>query len=189
LIKNFISGIILLFERKVRVGDIVDVGGLTGTVVEINTRSSVVRGFDGVEALIPNAEFLETRVVNWTLTNSKVRREVRVGVAYGTQPQVILDLLLEVANRHGLVLKDPPPLASFEEFGDNSLMFLLQFWIEVGGKVNAVVVMSDLRLMIEKRLTEMGIGVPYPQRDIHLQTTEPLRLAMVGEAPAPGDPP
>lgn len=187
LIKNFISGIILLFERKVRVGDIVDVGGLTGTVVEINTRSSVVRGFDGVEALIPNAEFLETRVVNWTLTNSKVRREVRVGVAYGTQPQVILDLLLEVANRHGLVLKDPPPLASFEEFGDNSLMFLLQFWIEVGGKANAVVVMSDLRLMIEKQLTEMGIGVPYPQRDIHLQTSEPLRVTMVGEAPAPGD--
>ena len=95
LIKNFISGIIVLAERKVRVGDILDVDGIVGTVVEVNTRSSIIRSADDVETMIPNSVFLENRVTNWTLTSAKMRRSLRVGVAYGTHPQKVMEILTE----------------------------------------------------------------------------------------------
>jgi small-conductance mechanosensitive channel len=176
LIKNFISGIIVLAERKVRVGDILDVDGVIGTVVEVNTRSSVIRGADDVETMIPNSLFLENRVTNWTLSSSKMRRSLRVGVAYGTEPQTVMAILTESAARHGLICKHPEPFAVFEDFGDNALVFSLYFWIELGGSTNPMVVTSDLRLMIEKRFTEAGIGIPFPQRDIHLTTDQPIQV-------------
>jgi potassium efflux system protein len=176
LIKNFISGIIVLVERKVRVGDILDVDGIVGTVTEVNTRSSVIRGADDVETMIPNSAFLENRVTNWTLSSSKVRRSLRVGVAYGIQPQTVMAVLTESAARHGLVLKTPEPFAVFEDFGDSALIFSLYFWVELGKGTNAMIVASDLRLMIEKRFTEAGIGVPYPQRDMHLTTDQPIQV-------------
>jgi small-conductance mechanosensitive channel len=187
LIKNFISGIILLFERKVRVGDVVDVGGTVGTVIEINTRSSVVRGFDGVEALIPNAIFLEEKVTNWTLYERRVRRELRVSVDYNAVASQVMEVLRESAERHGVVLKDPAPVVIFEDFGDNAKVFLMQFWVELDGKNNSLVVGSDLRLMIEKRFGELGIGVPYPQRDLHLMTEKPLKVEIVMPKPEKGD--
>ncbi|WP_411826863.1 mechanosensitive ion channel domain-containing protein [Luteolibacter sp. AS25] len=178
IIKNFISGIILLFERKVRVGDIVDVGGTLGVVSEINTRSSIVRGFDGIENLIPNSLFLENTVVNWTLSSRFLRKELTLGVAYGTPPNTVIDLMIETAERHGLILKDPAPFAIFENFGDNSLDFRMYYWIEMNDKTNGLVVGSDLRIMIEKRLTDLEIGVPYPQRDIHLDISKPLQVEL-----------
>jgi small-conductance mechanosensitive channel len=183
LIKNFISGIIVLAERKVRVGDILDVDGIVGTVSEINTRSSVVRGFDGVETMIPNSVFLENRVTNWTLSSAKVRRDVRVGVAYGTPPHKVMDILKESAGRHGLILKDPEPIAVFEDFGDNSLIFVLYFWLELGDNTSSTVVASDLRLMIEKQFTESGIGIPFPQRDMHLTTEKPIEVRISSSEP------
>jgi small-conductance mechanosensitive channel len=181
LIKNFISGIIVLAERKVRVGDIVDVDGIVGTVIEINTRSSVVRGPDDVETMIPNSVFLENRVTNWTLSSPKMRRSLRVGVAYGTPPPKVLEILTESAGRHGLVCKEPAPFAVFEDFGDSALVFSLYFWLHPGGATNSMVIASDLRLMIEKRLSEIGIGVPFPQRDVHLTTPNPLQVQWVGD--------
>lgn len=176
LIKNFISGIIVLAERKVRVGDILDVDGVIGTVVEVNTRSSVIRGADDVETMIPNSLFLENRVTNWTLSSSKMRRSLRVGVAYGTEPQTVMAILTESAARHGLICKHPEPFAVFEDFGDNALVFSLYFWIELGGSTNPMIIGSDLRLMIEKRFTEAGIGIPFPQRDMHLTTDKPIQV-------------
>ena len=176
IIKNFISGIILLFERKVRVGDIIEVDGTLGVVSEINTRSSIVRGFNGIENLIPNSLFLENRVVNWTLNSRFLRRELKVGVAYGTPTKTVIEILNEAAERHGLILKDPAPFATMSNFGDNSLDFTLYFWIELNDKTNGLVVDSDLRIMIEKRLTELGIHVPFPQRDIHLSADRPLQV-------------
>ena len=111
LIKNFISGIIVLAERKIRVGDILDVDGIIGTVAEVNTRSSIIRSADDVETMIPNSVFLENRVTNWTLTSNKMRRSIRVGVAYGSHPQKVMEILTEVAGRHGLVIKEPEPFA------------------------------------------------------------------------------
>jgi small-conductance mechanosensitive channel len=157
IIKNFISGIILLFERKVRVGDIIEVDGINGVVSEINTRSSIVRGFNGIENLIPNSLFLENRVVNWTLNNRLLRRELTVRVALGSPSQKIIEILGEVADRHGLILKTPAPIATFSHFGDNSIDFSLYFWVELNDKTNGLVVDSDLRLMIEKRFDELDI--------------------------------
>ncbi len=188
LIKNFISGIIVLIERKVRVGDMLDVDGVIGTVVEVNTRSSIIRGPDDVETMIPNSVFLENRVTNWTLSSSKVRRALRVGVSYGTSPQEVMDILTDSAARHGLICKDPAPFAIFEDFGDSALMFCLFFWVELGGGTNANIVASDLRLMIEKRFTEAGIGVPFPQRDMHLTTDRPLQVEWAAARPAAPDP-
>jgi potassium efflux system protein len=176
LIKNFISGIILLFERKIRVGDIIDVDGIVGTVTEVNTRSSIIRSPDDVETMIPNSLFLENRVTNWTLTQSRQRRSVRVSVAYGSDTRGVMDILKECADRHGLVCKDPAPFAVFDDFGESALIFSLYFWYDFHSEGNAMVVASDLRLMIEKRFTESGIGVPFPQRDMHLTTTEPIRV-------------
>jgi potassium efflux system protein len=181
LIKNFISGIIVLAERNVRVGDIIDVDGIVGTVVEVNTRSSIIRGADDVETMIPNSLFLENRVTNWTLSSSKMRRSLRVGVAYGTDTRTVMDILTECAGRHGKVCKEPAPFAVFEEFGDSALLFSLYFWVELGPHTNPMIVTSDLRLMVEKRFAEAGIGVPFPQREMHLTTDKPIQVQVTHE--------
>lgn len=176
LIKNFICGIILLVERKVRVGDLLEVDGFIGKVTEINTRSSVIRSADDLETMVPNSLFLENRVTNWTLTSGKVRRTLSVGVAYGTTPQTVMEVLTETATRHGLVCKDPAPFAIFEDFGESSLVFRLYFWLDFRGAANGIVVASDLRLMIEKRFSELEIGVPFPQREMRLNTDQPIKV-------------
>ena len=188
LIKNFISGIIVLFERRIRVGDILDVDGIIGTVTEINTRSSVIRSPDGVEIMVPNSLFLENRVTNLTLSNRCNRRIIRVGVAYGTPPAKVIEVLRECADRHGLVLKDPEPLVLFEDFGDSSLVFAMYFWVEFNDRTNALQVASDLRIMIDKRLHELGIGIPFPQRDLHLVGGGPVTVRIDNEPPAPATP-
>jgi len=179
LIKNFVSGIILLTERKVRVGDTVDVEGITGVITEINTRSSVIRSSGDIETMIPNSVFLDNRVTNWTLSNAKIRRSLRVGVAYGTPPQTVMEILTECAARHGLVCKTPTPFAVLDDFGDNALVFQLHFWLELVGTTTTTTIMivtSDLRLMIEKRFTESGVHVPFPQRDLRISSSSPLQV-------------
>ncbi|MGC4016213.1 MAG: mechanosensitive ion channel [Luteolibacter sp.] len=186
LIKNFMSGIIMLFERNIRVGDIVDVGGSVGTVSEINTRSSIIRSADGLETVVPNSMFLENKITNWTHSNRRLRRSIRIGVSYGSPSQKVAEILVDCANRHGKVLKDPEPMALFEDFGDNALMFSLYFWVELAGNTNSAVVSSDLRFMIEKRLTESGIGIPFPQRDLRIVTETPLQVEWAARPPEEG---
>ena len=166
----------MLFERKVRVGDIVEVDNTVGVVSEINTRSSIIRGLTGVESIIPNSLFLENRVVNWTLNSLLLRREISIGVSYGSPTQDVIKILTEVADRHGLVLKNPEPFATLSNFGHNSLDFVLHFWVEINDRSNRQVIDSDLRIMIEKRLSDAGITIPFPQRDIHLETSKPLQI-------------
>ncbi|KAB2637770.1 MAG: mechanosensitive ion channel [Verrucomicrobia bacterium] len=183
LIKNFISGIIVLVERKVRVGDIVEVDGIAGTIIEINTRSSVLRGADDVETMIPNSVFLDSRVTNRTLSDTRMRRCLRLGVAYGTPPTQVMDILTAAAGRHGLICSEPPPFAVFENFGESSLLFGLYFWLDLAGPGNALTVASDLRLIIEKHLAEAGFIVPFPQRDVHLATPRPLEVQWLASPP------
>ncbi len=183
IIKNFISGIIILFERRVRVGDIVDVEGTIGTVTEINTRSSVIRSPDGLETMVPNSLFLENRVTSLTLTNRCNRRVIRVGVAYGTPPPKVMEAMRECVDRHGLVLKDPEPLILFEDFGDSALTFALYFWVEFNERTNALQVASDLRIMIEKRFSELGIAIPFPQRDLHFPSDHPVTVRFANDPP------
>ncbi|RYD18690.1 MAG: mechanosensitive ion channel, partial [Verrucomicrobiaceae bacterium] len=173
LIKNFISGIIVLFERKIRVGDIVDVGGMSGSVTEINTRSSVLRGGDGKETLVPNSYFLENRVTNLTLSNRRVRRTLSVGVVYGSEVSLVLATLKECVERHGLILKDPAPIVTLDDFGDKALVFMLYFWTEFNDKTNGDVVSSDIRLMIEKRFTELGITLAGADQELAVRMALP----------------
>ena len=188
MLKNLISGVMILVERKIQIGDIVDVDGILGTVTEIDIRSSTVRGFDGVETMIPNSTFLENKVTNWTYTNLKIRRSVRVGVAYGSPTREVIQLLLDCAQRHGQVLDDPKPYVWLEDFGDNSLVFGLYFWLEMGPKVSSMQMMSDLRLMMIDALGKAGIAIPFSQQDIHYIPIQPLPVSVVACETAIMDP-
>jgi small-conductance mechanosensitive channel len=172
IIKNVISGIIILFERKIRVGDIISLGGTTGHVTQVDLRASTVRGFDGIEALIPNSTLLENQVTTWTYSNQNIRREIRIGVAYGAPVHDAAEIILSCAKDHGQVRKDPPPEVFFEDFGDNALLMVLVFWVELGPNLVSRRVDSDLRYAMEKRLAAAGIGIPFPQRTIHLNLAD-----------------
>jgi potassium efflux system protein len=176
IIKNVISGIIILFERKIRVGDIIALGGMTRHVIAVDLRASTVRGFDGVEALVPNSTFLENQVVNWTYSNPRIRREVRIGVAYGSPVHQAAEIITGCAMDHGQILKDPEPEVFFEDFGDNALLMVLIFWVELGPQLSARRVDSDLRYAMEKRLAAAGIPIPFPQRDVRLDLSQPLAV-------------
>jgi small-conductance mechanosensitive channel len=175
LLKNFVSGLILLFERPFRVGDVLEVGNQRGTVTEIGLRSSVLQLWDGTETLIPNSSLLENNVSNWTYSNRKVRFSVTVGSAYGSDPRRVLQLLTEAVERHGVVEKEPKPQALFTDFGDSALTFELRYWVDVI-KANAAQVGSDLRQMIAGSFAENGIVIAFPQRDLHLDTARPLQV-------------
>lgn len=179
IIKNVISGIIILFERKIRVGDIIALGGMTGHVTAVDLRASTVRGFDGVEALVPNSSFLENQVVNWTYSNAQIRREIRIGIAYGSPVHEAADIIAGCAEDHGQVLKEPPPAVFFEDFGDSALIMALVFWVELGPNTVSRKIDSDLRYAMEKRLAAAGIAIPFPQRDLHLSLGEALPVKIV----------
>jgi potassium-dependent mechanosensitive channel len=183
LLKNFVSGLILLFERPFRVGDVLEVGGQRGTVTEIGLRASVLQLWDGTETLIPNSSLLENNVSNWTYTSRKVRFSVTVGAAYGSDTRRVIQLLSEVAERHGVVEKDPKPQVLLVEFADSALTFELRFWVDVI-KGNSAQVGSDLRQMIAGAFAEHGIVIAFPQRDLHLDTARPLPVEIVPSRPA-----
>lgn len=184
IFKNLISGIIVLAEGKIKVGDILDIDGFIGRVSSVDTRSSTLKGFDGVETLVPNSALLENRVTNWTHTNARLRRVVKVGVAYGSPLPKVAEILADCAKRHGLILPDPAPLVLLEDFGADSLLFAVYFWVELKENTNANLIASDLRFMIDKRFTEAGISIAFPQRDVHLTTSSPLAVRMAPEPPA-----
>ena len=179
LIKNLISGMIVLVERQIRVGDIIEAEGVTGTVTMVNFRSSTVRGFDGVESMIPNSTLLEQKVTNWTLTNAHLRRSIRIGVAYGSPGREVARLLAVCANQHAAVLQQPPPRVIFEDFGDSALIFNLYFWLNLTADTNTLQVMSELRFLIDEALADAGIVIAFPQQDIHLDTAQPLKIEMI----------
>jgi small-conductance mechanosensitive channel len=179
LLQNLISGLMLLFERPFKPGDLVEVGSIRGNIIEIGIRSSVIRDPNGVDSLIPNSTFVEQNVTNWTYENPRVRFCIKVGIAYGSPVEDAARLLGECVERHGLVLKDPAPEILFEDFGADALQFALYYWLELGPKVVARRVASDLRFMIEKTLRENGIVIAYPQRDVHLDAAVPLRVQVV----------
>ena len=174
LIKNFISGIIILFERPFRVGDVLDINGRCGTVTSIGFRSSIVLFWDGTETLIPNSSLLENNLTNWTFSSRNVRFTIAVGVAYGSDTTLVTRLLAEIADRHGLVRKDPPPQVLFTNFSDSNLCFEVRFWMDVT-KHNSAQVASDLRHMIAKTFVEHGINMAFPQRDMHWDA-KPLQV-------------
>lgn len=185
LINNFISGLILMMERPIRIGDLVEVDGRAGFIEEIGARCSRLRQFSGVDILVPNSSFLEKSVINWTLSDAKVRWEVRVGVAYGSDTRQAQKLILKAVEEHGRVLEDPEPLVVFADFGDSALIFDAYFWLTMGPATDPRVVRSDIRHRIDKLLKEAGIVIAFPQRDVHLDVTGPLDVRVTNpESPS-----
>jgi len=182
IVANFISGLIVLFEQPIRVGDIVTVGDVSGKVTKIQMRATTILDFDSRELLVPNKEFITKQLLNWSLSNSVTRRLIQVGVAYGTDMDQALGIVADVAKQHPLVLADPEPLVTFDDFGESSLLISLRYLIEELDK--RLIVDSQLRLEINRRFKKAGILIAFPQRDIHIDTTQPLVVKMADSAPA-----
>jgi small-conductance mechanosensitive channel len=181
LFNNLISGIIIMIEQPIRVGDIVEVQGGQGRVEEISNRCVRVRRSDGIDVLIPNSFFLEQPVVNWTHADEDIRGELLVGVAYGSPTELVRDLMMQAANEHKEIRKDPPPIVLYEEFGDNSLNFRLLFWTRVSRPMDLRRIQSDLHYRIDNLFRAASITIAFPQRDLHLDTLKPLDIKLVKE--------
>jgi potassium efflux system protein len=165
---NFVSGIILLFERPARVGDTVTIGDITGTVTRIQIRATTILDWDNKELIVPNREFVTGNLVNWTLTNPSVRLVVKVGVAYGSDTRLTTDLLYKVARDNPDVLADPEPVVVFTEFGASSLNFELRLFVAELGLFRRL--KHDLHIAIDDEFRQHGIEIAYPQCDMHLRT-------------------
>jgi small-conductance mechanosensitive channel len=166
IVNNFVSGLILLFERPIQIGDAVQLGTLTGEVKRIGIRSSTLRTWDGAEVIVPNGSLVSDQVTNWTLSDRMRRFDLEVGVAYGTDPQQVVALLAEVARGTPGVLPEPPPIVLFLGFGDSALNFQLRAWtahFEEWMKTR-----SDLGLAVHDALEKAGITVPFPQREVRV---------------------
>jgi small-conductance mechanosensitive channel len=168
IINNFISGWILMWERPIRIGDFLEIENSKGIVEEINTRSTRIRRVDGVHLLIPNSKLLENTVVNWTLKDNLVRTNVRVGVAYGTRARLVADLILQATLAQKEVLSDPKPIVSFEDFGDNALIFEVNLWINANVEGGLRVTRSNIRFTLEELFEKNNVVVAFPQQDVHL---------------------
>lgn len=174
IVANFISGLIILFERPVRVGDIVTIGDTTGIVSKIEIRATTVRNWDKQELLVPNKEFITGRLLNWTLTDQLNRVVITVGVEYGSDTRKALQLLSEVASENPRVLKDPAPLINFEGFDDNSLRLVLRCYLN--SLEYRLAVTTELHQAIDDTFRAAGIVIAFPQRDVHLDASQPLDL-------------
>ncbi|MFU8822081.1 MAG: mechanosensitive ion channel domain-containing protein [Gammaproteobacteria bacterium] len=183
VVNNFVSGLILAFERPVQSGDTVEFGAMFGKVSRIGVRSSTVRTFDGAEVIVPNANLIANEVTNWTLSDQRRRMEILVGVAYGTNPHKVLDLLLDVARRNDRLLTEPAPSALFLGFGDSSLDFSLRAWSDDFD--NYLGIKSELTLAIHDALYAAGFEIPFPQRDLHLRSVDPRAVARIGAVQSP----
>lgn len=170
---NFISGLILLVERPVSVGDFVNVAGQVGKVQNISMRSTIVLTLDNVSIIVPNSKFIEAEVINWSLDDPRVRIHCPVGVAYGSDTAKIREALMEVASSHREVLKNPTPEVRFLEFGNSSLNFDLLVWID--NPLRQDNVRSEINFAIDEAFRKRGIEIPFPQCDLNLRMTPALK--------------
>lgn len=164
--KDLISGIVILLEGNVSVGDILEIDGLVGSVTEINLRTSQIKTLNGVYMVIPNSKIVNEKVINWSTNNKISRFDVKVGVAYGSDVEKVKNCLLQCAEENPKISKSPEPQVFFNDFGDSALSFRLLFWI-VDTWQNELV-SSELRFAINNKFEKEGIQIPFPQRDIHL---------------------
>lgn len=179
LINNFISGFIVMAEQPIKIGDLVEIEGMFAMVEEIGARCTRIRTGGNVQILVPNSSFLEKNIINWTLSDKEVRAQVTVGVIYGSPVREVERLMLQVADEHTRVRKAPKPFVLFNDFGDNSLIFDLYFWISMNRIMDRRIIESDIRFHIDELFREAGIVIAFPQRDVHLDTQKPLEFRLV----------
>jgi small-conductance mechanosensitive channel len=187
VVGNFVAGLILLFERPIQMGDTVQLPDVWGAIKHIGIRASVIRTFDGAEVIVPNGLLISDKVTNWTLSDKRRRIGVDVGVDYGTPAQRVIDLLVGVAKSNPKVIDDPEPRAYFVNFGDSALEFKLWAWSEFTDA--GLSIRSELAVAVQKALEHAGIGVPFPQRDLHLVSVSPNAAPELGTATQPSSRP
>lgn len=178
---NLVSGLILLFERPIKIGDRIEVGQVTGDVVDISARATTVITNDNIAIIIPNAEFIASTVTNWSYTTRDVRFNFPVRVSYREDPEAVRTLLLEIADSHPGVLKDRKPDVLFQEFGESSIHLIFRVWTR-DYTDRPGVLRSELNYAISRTFREHGIEIPYPQRDIHIKDGS---LTVGTSAPSP----
>lgn len=182
IVMNFVSGLILLFERPIQVGDAVDVSGATGTVTQIGIRASTVRTFDGAEVIVPNGDLISKPFTNWTLSDPNRRFDVTVGTAYGAPLETTAQTLLAAARRTEGIHATPRAEAFFQSFGESSLDWTLRVWVRMDESAK---VLSDLKRAVSEELEKAGIEVPFPQRDLHIRSVAPEALEALAGPPRP----
>jgi potassium efflux system protein len=167
VVNNFISGLILMFERPIQVGDTIEIGDLIGRVKSIGIRASTVRTYSGAEVVVPNGNLVASEVVNWTLSDRLRRIELPLGVAHGSDPEQVSKILLSAAAAHEDALTRPEPLAVFLGFGDSALKFELRFWTREFEEWQRI--RGEVATQVQRSLAEAGIEIPFPQRTLHLK--------------------
>lgn len=166
---NMVAGLFVLFERPVKIGDRIQVGEVLGDIMHISLRAATVRTNDNIEIVVPNSDFIDKQVINWSLSNKRVRLPIPVGVSYGSDPEHVRKVLLEVADDHKGLLKKPRPDVMFIAFGNSSLDFELRVWTKDYATI-PVILKSELYFEIFKRFKQEGIEIPFPQRDLHIKS-------------------
>jgi small-conductance mechanosensitive channel len=179
LINNFISGFIIMGERPISIGNLIEVDGVLGQVEEVGARCTRVRTGENIHILVPNSSFLEKNITNWTLSDQNIRTHITVGVIYGSPVRQVEELLLQAARENPLVIKPPEPFVIFQDFGDNALIFEVYFWISIKRVIERRIIESNIRFQIDKIFGEANIVIAFPQRDVHLDTQKPLELRIL----------
>lgn len=178
LINNFISGLILLAEKPINVGDMIEVDGTYGRVLRVGARCTNVRTFTNIDILVPNSALLEKNVINWTLSDDLVRTQISVGVAYGSPVETVMSLITQATRDNKDILKIPEPIVIFSDFGDSALLFEAHFWIRMKTVMDRRVILSNLRVQINQLFRDNNITIPFPQRDLHMNTLKPLDVVI-----------
>jgi len=186
IVNNFIAGLILLFGRSIQAGDTIQLGETWCQVKKVNIRNTVVQTFDNATIFVPNSDLITGQIVNWSHRDPRVRREVTVGVAYGSDTEKVRDLLFRAAAEHPRVLSDPAPLVQFINFGESSLDFKLMFW--VADVSHGVSTASEMRFLIDRIFREEGISIPFPQREVRM-ISEPVACREPGNSGLSGPDP
>ncbi len=171
---NFISGLILLFERPIKIGDRVTVGDTEGDVLDINIRSTTIRTLNNITFIVPNSEFVSTRVINWSHGDTRTRLEVSVGVSYSSDLDLVLNVLKEIADENPAVLKNPKSDVIFVDFGDSAWNLRLRVWIQ--NPKMYLKIRSELNCAIVHKFRKYNIEIPYPQRDLHLRSPDNIMI-------------
>jgi len=170
IVNNFVSGLILLFERPVKVGDVINIDQDWGTIKRIGLRSTIFETFDRAEIIVPNADLISQKVTNWTFSSKIVRVNLQVGVAYGSPLEKVIGVLIRAAREHPDVSSYPEPDTVFEEFGNSSINFKLRFWVHsIDDRVR---IRSEVAVIVDRLFRELGIEIPFPQRDLHLRSID-----------------
>ena len=172
---NFVAGIIILFEQPVRVGDVVEIDGVTGVVTQIRIRATTITNWDKKDFIVPNKEFITGKLLNWTRSDEVTRLVMTVGIAYGSDTQHARELLEQILRDHPHVLEDPAPLVIFDQFDESTLNFTLRAFI--GSLNKRLTVTHDVHVAIDTAFREAGIEIAFPQRDLHVRTI-PVELRL-----------